>query len=142
MQRMFVHFARLSPCAKMRSVTLTYFFVAQTVTIGKQRIIPESDFLKEFLPTPTNLDQTPSDYPGLVVVVVFKISSKYVGITCSLATRWTLGIPKLLKCISQAQPEPCYKKHSSGAMLTQTESSGAGAISYLQGLHSPNSNPL
>jgi len=27
-------------------------------------------FLKEFLPTPTTLDQTPSDYPDLVVVAV------------------------------------------------------------------------
>jgi len=27
-------------------------------------------FLKEFLPTPTTLDQAPSDYPGLVVIAV------------------------------------------------------------------------
>ena len=45
-----------------------------------------------------------------MVVAVFKISSKYVRITRSLATRRTLGIPKLLKCINKAQPEPCYKK--------------------------------
>jgi len=32
-------------------------------------------------------------------------SSKYVGITRSLVTRMTLGIPKLLKCINKAQPE-------------------------------------
>ena len=32
-------------------------------------------------------------------------SSKYVGITGSLVTRMTLGIPKLLKCINKAQPE-------------------------------------
>ena len=44
------------------------------------------------------------------MVAVFKISSKYVGITRSLATRRTLGIPKLLKCINKAQPEPLYKK--------------------------------
>ena len=31
-QCMFAHFARLSPCAKTQSVTLTHFFVAQTVT--------------------------------------------------------------------------------------------------------------
>jgi len=64
--------------------------------------------LKEFLLTPTTQDQTPSDfdYAGLVVVAVFKISSKYVGITRSLATRRTLGIPKLLKCINKAQAEP------------------------------------
>jgi len=31
-QRMFAHFARLSPCTKTQSVTLTLFFVAQTVT--------------------------------------------------------------------------------------------------------------
>jgi len=57
------------------------------------------------------LDQTPSDYAGLVVVAVFKISSKYVGITWSLATR-TRRITKLLKCITktQSEPEPCYKK--------------------------------
>ena len=70
------------------------------------------------------------------------ISSKYVGITRSLATRRTLGIPKLLKCINKAQPEPCCKKkHSSGAgaMLTKTESSGAGAgaNSFLQELGNP-----
>jgi len=41
--------------------------------------------------------QTPDfDYAGLVVVAVFKISSKYVGITRSLATRRTRGVPKLL----------------------------------------------
>ena len=28
------------------------------------------NFFKEFLPTPTSLDQTPSDYTGLVVVAV------------------------------------------------------------------------
>jgi len=77
---------------------------------------------------------------------VFKIISKYVGIIRSLATRRTLGIPKLLKCINKAQPEPWYgktqlrsrshviKKHSSGAgagaMLTKTESSGAGAYHF------------
>jgi len=100
--------------------------------------------LKEFLLTPTTQDQTPSDfdYAGLVVVAVFKISSKYVGITRTLATKRTLGIPKLLKCINKAQPERSHvkktqlrswsrshviKKHSSGAvaMLTKTESSGA-----------------
>jgi len=43
-QRMFAHFARLSPCAKTQSVTLTDVFVAQTVTTGKQRISPQSDF--------------------------------------------------------------------------------------------------
>jgi len=65
---------RLSPCAKTQSVTLTDFFVAQTFTIGEQKISPKSvifkRILKEFLPTPTTLDQTPSDYPGLVVVAV------------------------------------------------------------------------
>jgi len=44
-QRMFAHFARLSP-TKTQSVMLTHFFVAQTVTIGEQMIIPETDFLK------------------------------------------------------------------------------------------------
>jgi len=78
------------------------------------------------------------------VVAVFEISSKYVGITRSLATRRTLGclgIPKLLKCINITQPEPCDKKHSSGAgaMLTKTESSGAGAISFSQELRCPGS---
>jgi len=50
------------------------------------------------------LDQTPSNCVGLVVVAVFKISSKYVGIVRSLATRRTLGIPKLLKCIVVTSP--------------------------------------
>jgi len=45
---------------------------------------PEVGIKKKNLPTPTTLDQTPSDYAGLVVVVMFKINSKYVGITHSL----------------------------------------------------------
>jgi len=88
--------------------------VATLITIGEQKISPKSDFLKEFLPTPITQDQNPSDfdYAGLVVVAVFNISSKYIGITRSLATRRTLGIPKLLKYIHKAQPEPepCYEK--------------------------------
>jgi len=82
--------------------------VAILVTIREQ-VSPKSDFLKRFLLTPTTQDQTPSDsdYAGLAV---FKISSKYVGIIRPLATRRTLGIPKLLKCINRAQPEPRYKK--------------------------------
>jgi len=62
--------------------------VATLVTVGEQKISPKSDFLKRFLPTSTTQDQTPSDfdYAGLVVVAVFQISSKYVGITRSLAT--------------------------------------------------------
>ena len=59
------------------------------------------------------------------------IGSKYVEITPSLATRRTLGTPKLLKCINKAQPERSWshvlKKHSSGS----------GAISFLQELRSP-----
>jgi len=94
----------------------------------------------------------PNSFRLLRPVSGSSISSKNVGKTRSLATR-TLGIPKLLKCINKAQPEPCYektqlqswshviKKHSSGAgtgaMLTKTESSGAGAISFLQELRSP-----
>jgi len=112
-----------------------YNRVATLVTIGEQ-VSPKSDFWKRFLLTPTTQDQTPSDfdYARLAVVAVFEISSKYVGITHSLATRRTLGIPKLLKCINKAQPERSrshvIKKHSSraGAMLTKTETSGAGAI--------------
>jgi len=46
-QRIFVHFVRLPPCATTQSVTLTDFFVAQTVTIGEQKISPKSDFLKK-----------------------------------------------------------------------------------------------
>ena len=45
-QRMFAHFVRLSPGAKLQSVTLTDFLEAQTVTVGKQRISPNSDFFK------------------------------------------------------------------------------------------------
>jgi len=149
-QRMFPHFARLSLSAKTKSVTLTHFFVAQTATTGKQGFSPKSDLKKiTFTHSPTTLDQTPSDYAGLAVVVVFKISSKYVGIIRSLATRRTLGIPKLLKCINKAQPERersgshVIKKHSYGtgarAMLTKTESSGAGAISFLEEFRSPGS---
>jgi len=86
--------------------------VAQTVTTGEQKISPQSDLFKEFLPTPTTPGETLSDsnYAGLVVVAVFKIGSKYIGITRSLATKSTLGIPKLLKWINKAQSEPCYKK--------------------------------
>ena len=61
-------------------------------------------FLIIFLSTPTTLDQTPSDYPGVVVVAV--LIQNYVGITRSLATRRTRGTPKLLKCINKAQPKP------------------------------------
>ena len=86
-------FCELSPCAKMRSLTFTHFFEARTGTIGKQMISPKSDFSKIISPTPTTLDRTPSDYAGLVVVAVFRISSKHVGIIRSLATRRTLGIP-------------------------------------------------
>jgi len=43
-------------------------FVAETVTIGKHS--PKSDLKKKCLPTPTTLDQTPSDYSGLLVVAV------------------------------------------------------------------------
>ena len=71
------------------------------------------------------------------MVAVFKISPRYVGIIRSLATR-TLGITKLSKCINKALPQTerghVIKKHSSGAMLTKTENSGAGAISFLQEL--------
>jgi len=86
--------------------------VATLVKIGKQKFSSESDFLKDILPTPATQDQTPSDfdYAGLVVVAVIKISSKYVGTTHSFATRRTLGIPKLLKCIKTA-----------GAMLYSTK---------------------
>ena len=96
---------------KSRSRNLSQVSVSEvtvsttSLTIGKQRISPKSDLKKIFLPTPTTLDQTPSDYAGLVVVAVFKISSKYVGIIRSLATRSTLSIPKLFKCINKAQPE-------------------------------------
>jgi len=86
--------------------------VATLVIIGEQNISPKSDFLKRIFTDSDYSRPTPSDfaYAGLVVVVaVFKISSKYIGITRSLATRRTLGIPKLLKCINKAQPEPCYK---------------------------------
>jgi len=86
--------------------------MATLVTIGEQKISPKSGLKKNFLPTPITQDQTPSDFDnaGLVVVAVFKINSKYIGTTRSLATRRTLGIPKLLKCINKAQPEPRYKK--------------------------------
>jgi len=66
-----VPFVRLNPCAKTQSATLTDFFVAQTITLGEQKISPKSDLKKkEFLPTPTIRDQTPSDYLDLVVVTV------------------------------------------------------------------------
>ena len=98
-----------------RVATLVTIGVATLVTIGEQ-VSPKSDFIKRFFPTPTTQDQTPSDidYAGLAVVAVFKISSTCVGITRLLATRKTLGIPKLLKCINKAQAElesePFYKK--------------------------------
>jgi len=80
---------------------------AATLATTGEQVSPKSDFIKRFLPPPTTQDQTPSDfdYAGLSVVAVFKISSKYVGITRSLATRRTLGIPKLLKCVNKVQPE-------------------------------------
>ena len=63
-----------------------------TVTIAEQSIIPESDFFKLIFTDPdsqiTLVDKTPSDsdYAGLVVVAVFKISLKYVGISRPLAS--------------------------------------------------------
>ena len=84
---------------------------AATLATTGEQVSPKSEFLKRLLLTPTTQDQTPSDsdYAGLAV---FKISWKYVGIIRSLATRRTLGIPKLFKCINKAQPEPCYKKNT------------------------------
>ena len=94
---MFAHFARRSPCAKMQSVTLIHFFCGTNSHNRRAEDHPGVGFFQEFLPTPTTLNKTPSDYDytGLGVVAVFKVSSKYAGITRSLATR-TLGIPKLL----------------------------------------------
>jgi len=101
-QRIFAHVVGLSPCAKPRSVTLTDFFVAQTVAIGELKISPKSDFLKRIFTdsdySRPNSFQLPRPGSGS------SSSSKYVGITRSLATR-TLGIPNLLKCINKAQPE-------------------------------------
>jgi len=85
--------------------------VATLVTIGKQKISPKSDFFKRIF-TDSNYSR-PNFFrlrlrrPGSGSSV---FSSKYVGIARSLATRRTLGILKLLKCINTAQPEPCYKK--------------------------------
>jgi len=117
-------------------VTLTHFFCGTNSHNWRAEDQPEvRHFLKEFLPTPTTLDQSPSDYTGLAVVAVFKISSKYVGITRSLAARRTLGIPKLLKCINKAQPEPCYKKSQlrswSRSHAIKKHSSGAGVGAML-----------
>jgi len=98
---------RLSPCAKTQSVTLTDFFVAQTFTIGEQKISPKSVIFKRIFTdsyySGPNSFRLPRPGSGS------SISSKYVGITCSLATR-TLRIPKVLKCINKAQSVPCYKK--------------------------------
>ena len=103
-QRIFAHFERLSPCAKTRSVALADFFVAQTVIIGGQKISPKSYiFLNNFT---DSYYSRPNSFrlhrPGSGS----SISSKYVGITRSLATRKKLGIPKVLKWINKAQPEP------------------------------------
>ena len=111
-------------------------------------------FLKEFLPTPTTLDQTPSDYnyAGLVVAAVFKISSKYVVITRLHARGRTLGLPKLLKCINKAQPEwnrsrshlqsewnrsrsHFIKKHSSGADILGCQAEARGSWAQFGGGH-------
>ena len=40
-------FCETRSCAKTLCVTLTEFFVAQTVTIGEQKISPKSDFFKK-----------------------------------------------------------------------------------------------
>jgi len=114
---MFAHFVRLRPCSKRQSVTLTDIFVAQTVTIGGQKIKPESDLFLSF---------TDSDYskPNSFRLLLprpgsgISISSKYFGTTRSLATRRTLGIPKSLKCINKAQPEPVrIRSHNKKAQL-------------------------
>jgi len=59
-------------------MTLADFSVAQTVTIGEQKIIPDPYFKKRIFT---------------------------VGITRSLVTRRTLRITKFLRCINKAQPE-------------------------------------
>ena len=84
-QRIFAHFVRLSTGAKTQSVTLTDFFVAQTVTIGEQKISPKSDFFKIIF-TDSDCSRPNSlrlPRPGSGS----SISSKYVGMTRSLATR-------------------------------------------------------
>ena len=105
-QWIFAHFVRIIPCAKARSVTLTDFFVALTVTNGEQKISPKSDLKKIIFINSghcrPNSFRLPRSGSGI------SICSKYVGITRSLAVR-TLGIPNLLKCINKAKPEPCYK---------------------------------
>jgi len=65
---------------------VTHFFVAQSYLTSRG---PDRSqiFKKEFLPPPTTINQTPSDYAGLIMAAVFKISLKYVGIMCSLPTR-------------------------------------------------------
>jgi len=69
-QRIFAHFVGLGPCAKTQSVTLTDFFVAQTFTIGEQKISPKSVIFKRIFTDYYYSGQTPYDYPGLVVVAV------------------------------------------------------------------------
>jgi len=103
-QGIFTHFVRLNPCAKTQSVTLADFFVAQTVTIGEQKISPKSDIFKRIFTD--SYYSTPNSFRPPRPGSVNSISSKYVRITRSLATRRTLGIPKLLKCINKAQLEP------------------------------------
>jgi len=107
---MFAHFVRLSPCAKTQNVTLTHFFVAQTVTIGEQKISPKSDIFKIIFTD--SCYSVPNSFRLARPGSGSSISLKYVGITRSLATRRTPGIPKLLKFINKAQPE----RSGAGAM--------------------------
>ena len=120
-QRTSAHFVRLSPCAKTQSVRLADCFVAQTVTIGKQKIRSKSDIFKRIFTD--SYYSRPNSFRLARPDSGSSFSPEYVGnmLMFYKDTRNT----EIVKCINNAQPEPepCYKKHSSGAeaMLTKTE---------------------
>jgi len=138
-QRTSAHFVRLSPCAKTQSVRLADCSVAQTVTIGKQKIRSKSDIFKRIFTD--SYYSRPNSFRLARPDSGSSFSPEYVGITCSCSTR-TREIRKLSSVLTMhsrsrshvtkntaPEPKPCLRKQSSG--------DGAGANLFLQELSSP-----
>jgi len=97
-----------------RACLCMFGILRETDTIGKQRISSNSDILQitfthsDYSRTNSfhKLVPTPTTRPGSGS----SISSKYVGIIRSLATKRTLGIRKLLKCINKALQERSWNR--------------------------------
>ena len=97
---MFAHFLRLSPCAKSKVWRIrTFLWHNQSQTASRrsaQSWIKKKIFTDYSRPNSFRLPRPGSGS---------SINWKYVGITCSFATRKTLRIPNLLNWINKSQPE-------------------------------------